>query len=228
MRFDVSGFELSWPWSPLQSVTGPGRCVPLRVQPPPMGFVPPSALAIAAAHVLGFASPERCTLRVRRPSRRLPSATTSTALFRAAHARGVLPFGAFSFARRERISRCALALLPLALRCATSAAPLARLQGLAPPGSPSHDRRVVPAGGSMLPWASTSSGVSSRPRWPLASQWPPLTSLGCEPAPQSVDRVRAGSSPPRPPPLLRFMHLVLLPVIRSRRDAGSWFHRGLR
>jgi hypothetical protein len=40
VRFDVSGFELSWPWSPLQSMTGPGRCVPLRVQPPPMGFVP--------------------------------------------------------------------------------------------------------------------------------------------------------------------------------------------
>jgi hypothetical protein len=40
VRFDVSGFELSWPSSPLQSLTGPGCCVPLRAQLPPMGFVP--------------------------------------------------------------------------------------------------------------------------------------------------------------------------------------------
>lgn len=105
-------------------------------------------------------------------------------------------------------------------RCAASTAPLARLQGLSPSGSPSRPRREVPAGASLLPWVSTSPGVSSRPRWPAASRWPPLPSLGCEPAPQSFVHGRAGSSPPRPPPLLRSVHLVSLPA--SSQPMWPW------
>jgi len=42
------------------------------------------------------------------------SPEASTALFHAAHALGVSPFGAFSFAKRETVSRRPLPLLPLA------------------------------------------------------------------------------------------------------------------
>ena len=52
------------------------------------------------------------------------------------------------------------------------------------------------------------------PRLPaclLSRAWP-------EPAPQSLDHSRAGSSPERPPPLLRFLHLIPAPV-------SSWLRR---
>lgn len=211
---------------PLQSFTRAGRW-PSREASPSLGVRSPfSACDRGSPPFPGLPRPVRCAFRVRQPSWRLPSAANSTALFHAAHARGS-PFEAFPFARRGYASRRTLAHLPSA-----RAAPGFRRMPRPAPG-PCSPRKSV---------ARASRGPAARPDAPLgfalsrgflpvttaaASRGPPPTSLAQAshpaPAPRSLDRGRAGSSPWRPPPLLRSLHLVPVPEGSRRPGPGSWF-----
>jgi hypothetical protein len=141
-----------------------GPLVPSRGQPLPWGSVPYSACDRGSPLRPGLPRPVRCAFRVRQPSWRLSSATTSTALFHAAHARGVCPTKLFPSRGGGVPLGAPLPTCRRLERHPASATCLARLLGFAPPGSPSRRRREVPPPGSMLPWASPSPGVSSRPR----------------------------------------------------------------
>ena len=143
-----------------------GPLVLSRGQPLPWGSVPFSACDRGSPQSPGLPRPVRCAFRVRQPSWRLPSATTSTAVFHAAHARGVRPSKLFPSRGGGMPLGAPLPTCRRLERHPASATCLARLLGFAPPGSPSRERREVPPPGPMLPWASLSPGVSSRSRRP--------------------------------------------------------------
>jgi len=197
-----------------------------RSQPLPWGSFPFSACDRGSPPFPGLPRPVRCAFRVRQPSWRLASATISTALFHAAHARGS-PFEAFPFARRGCASRCTLAHLP----SARTAPGFRRMPRPAPgPCSPRKSVARAPRGPAARPDAPLGFALS-RGFLPVttaaAYRGPPPTSLAQAshpaPAPRSLDRDRAGSSPWRPPPLLRFLHLVPVPEGSRWPGPGSWF-----
>lgn len=131
---------------------------------------------------------------------------------------GFKPFEAFPFAEREFASRRPLPLWPLArtrqglhrdARPAPGACSL-RKSVTAEPRGPGG-RLEAPLGFSPLQGFLPDRDGPRLPARLLSRAWP-------QPAPQSLDHDRAGSSPERPPPLLRFSHLVPAPV-------DSWLRR---
>lgn len=143
---------------------------PSRVQPLPWGSLPFSACERRSLRFPGLPRPVRSAFRIRQPSWRFASPASSTALFHAAHARGS-PSEAFPFTERERASRRALTLVPSAQTVRDLLARLARLQGLAPSGSPLH---------------AAPSGPGERPEAPLGLRLcrgflPPTTTRGFPP-----------------------------------------------
>ena len=197
-----------------------------------MGFGPLQRLRSRQPTVPGFASPG--TLRLQGSS-----ALVAPSFCRNLHGRVScrarswgLPYEAFPFARRGCASRRTLAHLPSA-----QAAPGFHHVPRPAPGLCSPRKSV----------ARASRGPAARPDAPLgfalsrgflpittaaASRGPPPASLARAshpaPAPRSLDRDRAGSSPWRPPPLLRFLHLVPVPEGSRRPGPSSCFRLGCR
>jgi hypothetical protein len=229
---DFFGFALSWPCALLQSLTRAGRCASLEAQPLPWGFIPLQRLRLREPTSPGFASPG--TLRLQGSSALLaPFFSRSLHGPVSCRARSWgSPFEAFPFAERGYASRRALTLLP----SAQAARGVHRTPRPAP-GLYSLRKSVArsPRGpGERLdaPLGFTSPGVSSRVRRPAASRESPPSGLAraSHPAraPRSLDHARAGSSPWRPPPLSRFLHLVPAPPGSRSGGPSSWIHPGRR
>jgi hypothetical protein len=215
----------------LQSFTRAGRCF-LSVAAPPLGFRALQRLRSGEPTRPGFASPG--TLRLQGSSALLaPSFSPKLHGLVSCRARSwASPFEAFPFAEREPPLGGLVPTCRSLERPAAFSTFLARLLGLARSGSPLPARGEVPTSSPLLPWASPLQGFL--PDATVAGL-PTTSSHGlragvaaCLAAPQSLDHIRAGSSPWRPPPLLGFLHLVPHPDDSRSCDPGLWFRLGLR
>jgi hypothetical protein len=196
---------------PLQSMTRSGRCSSLECSPS-LGVCLPSALAVSGAQATGVASPGPLRLQGSSPLGAFLLPQPPRPCFMPRTPMGFVPFEAFPFAERELASRRPLPLWPLA-RTGTELPPRPSpgSRGFLPPEvrhTPAERSRQVVRGSLGLHSSSGVPPARDGPRLParlLSRAWP-------QPAPQSLDHDRAGTSPERPPPLLRFSHLVPAPA----------------